>query len=362
MRVPEIESHLRKIIPVIFPSFSTDWISISSAVVASNVMTLTASNSYSVGDSVIISGLTYENTISSVTLNLPENKAIVQMADVHEFTEDFSDTLIISGATETEWNNTFDILQVLDRYRVEIRTSPAITVEPTGTPVVEEINLPRYNRLFSVTAATVSNFSVAVVNAPDGSLVVTADAQTIALNKVNVSSSVDFERVIKSYTKQKVTTVWIFVIAGATASSRSRDNKTDFDQSFQVGEERIIRTQDNFSIFAFYPTFDKVTAVEAQDTARNELRQALISSLVGFVPSSLLASSSDMIYYIADGIETYNSSYYVHRYDFAVNVNITPNDTFINDSYAVRKITTSYIDEDSRENIATDLLDFTEVN
>lgn len=359
MRIPEIESHLRELIPVIYPSFSSDWISISSAAVSSDTMTLTASNSYVVSDNVIISGFTYKNTISSVTLSLSVNTAIVQMAAVHEFTESFSETLIISGATETEWNDTFEILQVLDRYRVEIRTSTAITGEPTGTPVVEEINLPRYNRLFSVTAATTATFTVAVINAPDGTL--SGTGQVIALNKVNISSSVDFDHVINSYTKQDIDTVWIYIVAGATSSSKSRDTNTDFDQSFQSGEARIIRTQDNFSIFAFYPAFNKTTAVEAQDTARNELRQALISSLVGFIPSSLLASSSDEIYYIADGIEDYNTSYYVHRYDFAVNVNITQDDTYIADSYAVRKIQTSYIDEDSREDIAVDNIDFTEI-
>jgi len=361
MRVQEIEKHLREKLPVVYPSYSTDWAPITAAVVSSNLMTLTAANSYSVSDSVIITGLTYENSISSVALNLQFNRAIVNMAAVHEFTEEFQPDLTISGANEIEWNSTFKIISVPSRYQVEIEISPAITTEPTGTPVVEEINLPRYNSLFTVTNATTSTFEVATVNAPDGSLVVAAGAQTIALNNVNVSSDIDFERILDAYTRQKKDKVWIFVIAGATASSRSRDNKTDFDQSFQTGEDRIIHTQDNFSIFALYPTQQDVSAVEAQDAARNELRQALFSLLVGFVPSSLLTSKSDMIYYIADGVETYNASFYVHRYDFAVNVNITINDTYVGDSYAVRKIESEYINEETGNSIGTDKIDFTEV-
>lgn len=360
MRIQEIESHLREKLPVAYPSYSSDWISISSAVVASNLMTLTAPNTFSVSDSVIITGLTYENSISSVALNLPINKAIINMAAVHEFTEDFQQDLIISGANESEWNDIFKIVSVPSRYQVEIEISPAITTEPTGAPVVEEINLPRYNSLFTVTNATATDFEVATVNAPDGSLILSG-AQAISLNKVKVSSDVDFERILDVYTKQMTGTVWTFVVAGATASSRSRENKTDFDQSYQTGENRIIHTQDNFSIFSFYPSQSFVSAVAAQDNARNELRQALLGLLVGFVPSSLLTAKSNMIYYIADGVETYNASFYVHRYDFAVNVDITPNDTYVGDSYAVRKITSDYVNEETGNNIATDLIDYTEI-
>lgn len=360
MRIPQIESHLRQRLPVIYPSFTDEWLSITSANVASDVMTITATNTLSVNDQVIITGLIYENSINTVTLNLEDNRAVVFLADVHEFTEVFSETLIISGANESEWNDTFNILSVISRFEVEIQISPAITGEPTGSPVVEEIELPRYNSLFPVVTASGLSFTVDVINAPDGSL--SGTGEFIKLNDIKVSSDVDFQRIQDAaYTKQERDVVWIFVIAGATGSSRSRDTKTDFDQSFQVGEERIIHTQDNFSVFAFYPTFKDVSAVEAQDTARNELRKALISLLVGFVPDSSLCSKSNMIYYIADGVETYNASYYVHRYDFAVNVNITQDDTFIEDSYAVRKIETSYIDEDNLLEIANDKIDFTEV-
>lgn len=361
MRVQEIEKHLREKLPVVYPSYSKDWAPIAAAVVSSDLMTLTAVNTYSIDDSVIITGLLYENSISSVALNLQFNRAIIETADVHEFTEDFKPDLTISGANESEWNNTFKIVSVPGRFQIEIEISPAITTEPTGTPVVEEINLPRYNSLFTVTNATSSTFEVATVNAPDGSLVVTAGAQSIALNKINISSDVDYERILEVYTKQMTGTVWTFVVAGATSSSRSRDNKTDFDQSYQTGEKRIIHTQDSFSIFSFYPSQEFISPVAAQDSARNELKAALLKLLVGFVPSSSLTSKSNMIYYIADGIEDYNKSFYVHRYDFAVNVNITQDDTYVGDSYAVRKIESNYINEETGNNIGTDLIDFVEV-
>lgn len=360
MRIPEIESHLREKLPVIYPSFSDNWLSISAATVSSNVMTLTVANTFSVDDKVIISGLIYHNPISFVTLNSIVDKAIIKMSEVHEFTEGFSEELTISGANESGWNDTFEILSVPSRYEVEIKINTSITTEPTGAPLVEEINLPRYNQLFTIAAATATDFQVTTVNATDGALFGSGEA--ILLNSVNISSDVDFERVLNSaYTKQDRDTVWLFVIAGATASSRSRENKTDFEQSFQEGESRIIRTQDNFSVFSIHPTFQDVSAVQAQDIARNELRQALVSLLVGFVPSSVLTSNSDMIYYVADGIETYNGSYYIHRYDFAVNVNITPDDTYVADSYAVRKINSTYIDQESKFEIAEDKIDFTEV-
>lgn len=323
-------------------------------------MTLTVANTLSVGDKVVINGLIYNNAIASVSLNLPNNTAIIETADVHEFTDDFKETLDISGANESEWNNTFKILSCIDRYKIEIQISGAITSEPTGPAVVEEIDLPRYNTLFEVTAATASDFAVAVVNAPDG--VLFGSGEFIELNKVNVSSDVDFDRILNfAYTKQEVDTVWIFIVAGATGSSRSRDSDTDFDQTYQIGEKRIIHTQDNISVFAFYPTFKEVSAVQAQDNARNELKNALIRLLVGFVPDSSLCAPSNMIYYIADGIETYNASYYVHRYDFAANVDITDDDTYLPDSFAVRKITSNYVNEESGNQIASDLIDFTEV-
>lgn len=351
---------MREKLPVIYPSYSTDWNTGTSASVSSDVMTIaTASNIPSVNDEVIITGLTYNNAINSVTTNLPALTAIIVCDGVHEYTEGFSTEVIISGANEAEWNDTFEIVSVPSRYEVQIKINTDISGSPTGSPVAQEINLPRYNSLFTVSAVSGAGFSVPVINAPDGTLI--GSPEYILLNNVNVSSDIDLERIMNAYTKQSIDKVWIFLIAGATLSSRSREGNTDFDQSFKVGEDRIIHTQENLSVFAIFPTFTKVSAVQYQDMARNDLRQALLNLLVGYVPSSSLCSPSDMIYYVADGVETYNASYYIHRYDFAVNVDITQDDTYVADSFAVRKITSNYIDEDTEEIRSTDLIDYTEI-
>jgi len=362
MRIPDIEQHLRENLPVAYPSFSGDFKAGTSASVSSNVMTVVSAQDLpAINDDVIITGLTYQNTINSVTMNLSatSQSAIIDVAEVHEFTEGFNTEVTITGATEPEWNDTFNIISVPSRYQIEIECSNAITGEPTGSPLVNELDLPRYNSRFTVTAVNSVDFEVSTVNAPDGSLIGTPSY--INVNDVCVSSDVDLARIFDAYTVQPIDKLWLFVIAGATTSSRDRSNDTDFERTFQEGDSRIIHTQENISIFAIFPAQDKVSAVQGQDIARNDLRNAILSLLVGYIPDSSLTSKMNMMYYIADGIETYNSSYYIHRYDFACNVNITNCDTYIADSYAVRKINSDYINEDTGRIIAQDQIDYTKL-
>jgi len=211
MKILELENHIRETIAIVYPQFTDSWKDATSASVVNDVMTVNAVTDLKAGDEILLRDLVYNNPVSSIVISEDLNHALITTTEVHEFTLGFKPTITLSGSNEAEWNDTFEIVSIPDRFTIQISIVESIDNPPTGSTVVEEPDLPRYNSTQTVVSVVAGvSFDVDVINSPDTTL--TGVPQYILINDVCVSSVLTMDELLRAYTKQKTDKLFLFVV------------------------------------------------------------------------------------------------------------------------------------------------------
>jgi len=341
MRIREIEYQLRTYIPLHTDKF-VSWSSVVSYSVSTNIATIqtTLSHGLSVGDIVHLRDVIFPNPITSLTQSQGVGTAILQHDT--DFTFPNSETITISGANEADYNGTFNIISIPDRQTINFDIPFTAPVTATGSPVSEEVNLLRYNGLFQVVSIpTATTFTIAV----DGpNFIALSGVEFYNIADVRIVGEISEERMLNSYTNQDIDVWWMFIVASTSNVSKNKDIATDFDFSYSQGDYIRQQVQESFTLYVVVPSQDTITTVDDQDICRNELKLSIINSIVGFFPLKLYRNSYEGVYYESDSISTYNTSYYIHAYNFSTTVNLASPDTFVPNSIAIKTIEFNHID------------------
>lgn len=361
MKLLELETQLRTILPTLTDRF-TDWIDISSYIVSSGVATIVTSSPHglSVSDEVNIDGVVFPNIVTSLTSSLGI-AALTTAIPMDANNKGLFPTVEVSGADQSDYNGTKNILTYEDRKNLTydiIRTPPPVT-PATGTILMLESNLTRYNGIFTVTGVTdTTTFTIAVQDIAD--FTASGTIRIADKNKHRIAAIMDLTKIEDDYTEKSQANWWLFVAMNDISTvSKDRGIGADFNTRVQYGEEYKQQTQEEFTIAVFAPTAEEGSPIEIKDECTNEIRRDIIATMCSVVPNKLFTNNYSAITFQSDQTFGYNRATYVHRYDFATTVDLITTDTFIPPSIALNSIETTYVDQENREQVnATDRNDF----
>lgn len=256
----------------------------------------------------------------------------------HDMTENAGFDVQIEGATEPEFNGTFDLHRVLNRRTIQFMVDDSGPLTATGSPLLLSGSSPlqQYNGLREITAVpTTTTFEYEVT---DSTLFTPASGTIVAKTLPRVSSAVDIERVIASYTKQPKGNGWLFVVLGDGVANKSRRIDTDNTDNIQQGNyfnQRLIQT---VQLFVILPASDEIAGSAARDRCEELLSPICQSVLTARFPS-LVENSNNPLMITGHGAERYNTAIYVHQYAFEANLQMGPSDIFVpTDDVAFRDI------------------------
>lgn len=356
MKLAPIVALLQKELPNYSPLF-TDSLEASLAW-AGAVVTATFKQPHglAIGHEATLSGVREDVDIASMTRNSTagDTQAVLVTTQVHDHTfRDSSNTSLpinpltrngqvtISGATEADWNGTFDVDPdgldgaIPDRNTINIIV-PAYVAQATsvtGTPVLHAAYSPfaSLNRAITVTRADELSIDF---NMPTVHIGQPQPSGTILVNsRPRISSAVTVRKALDHYTKLEDGKLWAYVVLGDVTSGTSRENDSDAvaEQRRGTWQQRLLQPM---SVLVVFPASSSTTGSDERDQAE-DIRSAFLSSLLGAeletgLATDLQAAGSagkPQLQYQGDGVFVYDGALLVHEYSFIQTATIGNRDT-----------------------------------
>ena len=336
MRASDIVNHLSVVLPKFVDDFTTN-VSVSSLTRSASTVTATTSAAHglSVGQAVNVRGAQTPIEIDSITRVGPI-ATMITLTD-HDITENAGYDVQITGATEAEFNGTFNLLSVPNRRTITFQVADSGAVTATGSPLLLNGSnvFDSYNGLVQVTATpSATTFDYEITSTPYSPASGTITAKTAP----RISSAVDFDRLLDAYTKQVPGDAWLFVVLGDSVADKSRRIDADSTDNIQAGHyfnQRLIQSVD---FYVFLPTSGEISGREARDRAE-ELFRPICQSILGYKLPSLVENTNNPLMVTGHGSQAYNSAFYVHRYAFEATLQLGPTDIYTpDDDVAFRDI------------------------
>jgi hypothetical protein len=258
----------------------------------------------------------------------------------HDLTENYIITTVdINGATEAEFNGTFNILNIPNRKTITFTMADAGPTTATGSPLLLNGSsyLQQYNGLHQVTSVpTTTTFTYEVA---DSTLFTPPQGTIIARTNPRISGAISVERVIDAYTKQVADDWWLFAILDDVIASKNRNIDTDAVDNQQRGNEFRQQIVQPFTLMAVTPANNEIAARAARDTAEELFRPICQSILFSKMDSELYVGAQNPIQFVDHGFLAYNTAFYAHGFNFQATADITFDDTIgFDDDVAFRDI------------------------
>ncbi len=314
-------------------------------------VTTSTDHGLSVGNLVNIVDVKAPNTITSLTA--VGNVATAATADPHDLTElppgsTLSNTVEITGATESEYNGELEIVSVPDRNTFSYRLLVDATVSPaTGSPTLLQFFDRRgFNGrhiVTSVVSTTVFEYTLtSFIPLQDG-------VGGVIRMRHRITRAESIESAEATYSRQNNTELWCYAVLDNTESSKDRDISTDAGQEKATGLDARQRIIFNASLFVFFPATQSIRGGAERDDASSVIMADIISSIVGArLPTGLTEYTWSAVTYNGDNKNEYVHAYYVHQYDLQQTVDITGCDRLpVSDTVALQQIDFSIFDEPS---------------
>jgi len=326
LRAVDIVNQLAVYLPTFADDFTTQ-ISVTSLTRSGTTVTATtaAAHGLAVGSQANINGAETPIAVTSIT-RTGIMAEMVTSAD-HDITENAGFDVQISGATEAEFNGTFELLTVPNRRTIRFLVADSGPTSATGSPLLLNGSnvFQSYNGLRSIAAVpTTTSFQYEV---SDTSLFTPATGTIVAKTSPRISAAVDFERLLESYTKQQVDEAWLFVVLGDSVADKNRSIDTDSTDNIQRGNYYNQRIIQNIQFFVFLPTSAEIAGRSSRDRCE-ELLKPICNSVLGHSFPSLLENTNNPLMLSSHGAQAYNGAFYAHQYSFEATLQLGPSDIF----------------------------------
>ena len=325
MRALDIVSRLSSSLPLRTNKFTKD-VPVLSLTRAGTIITATCDEQHSLkpGDVAVIVGSFVPIVASTLTRTGAVGQVI--LATRHDLTPTANKTVIFSGANESEFNGTFNIIGITDNQTITFEMVDSGPLLATGSPVLEngESVLRQYDGAYEV-LETPSDSSFTFTNSVAG----LADpiGTIIARVKPRISATATVDRIIQVYTEQKADNFWMFVVLEDVVASKSRQIRSDAVDNLTRSTEFRQQIIQPFSIYVLIPTVDSESGREARDDAEDLFRSICQAILFAQFPSGLYASELGAVQFVSHGTFNYDSAVYVHAYGFQQVVDLYFEDT-----------------------------------
>jgi hypothetical protein len=325
MKASDIVSQLSVLLPQLTDKFTTD-VGVFSVTRSGTNMTVVCSEQHGleVGQAFAIVGSDVPIPISSLT-RLGTVGTLVTSTS-HDLTNAVAETIRITGATESEFNDTFTVTNIENRTTITFVMADSGATSATGSPILRdaESKLRDYNTIYNVDDVidpVTFMFSHAVTGLPD------PDGNFTLRIKPRISSGLNIERISAAYTESQLDSYWAFVVLGAANVSQSRLVESDALDNQQRNSSFRQQMIEPFTVFVFIPVEDEIAARHSRDEASDLLRPLLRSLLFSKLSTGLYADVLNPVQFVGHDAFSYDTSVYVHQYNFQQVAEIYEEDT-----------------------------------
>jgi len=332
MKARDIESRLQDELPQLTNRFTRE-VSLVSIIPSGTTATATTSAAHgkSVGDLVYVIGAFAPVVITSITR--VGTTATVITSTNHDLTENFFDTITIDGATESEFNGTFDFKltgKVLNRKKFTFQVADSGPTSSTGSPVLVNPGSPfGYNgklTLTGVPSATSFTYDLTLALTEPANV----DTASVVLG-LRIYSAITPERAKEVFESSDVSgdELVAIIVVGDITASRSRSSLNDGVDSGGVSGDNRQQILNPYNVFMFQKVTDTTSAADQRDTMDDMVR-FVIRSLVGWAPkSNYNVDSGNVSRFVNAGVDEYTRALYVHGVEFQLIEEITSGDLAI---------------------------------
>lgn len=326
MKSKDIVNQLAVVLPSLVDDFTTQYNVVS---LTSSGTTATATTDIDhnlvVGKQVNVTGAQTPIVITSI--DRVGIVATLITATDHDMTENAGFDVQIDGATESEFNGTFELLSVWNRRTITFLVDDSGPLSATGSPLLLNGSSPyqSYNGLKELTAIPSANSFEYELG---GAVFSPASGTIIAKTNPRISAAVSFDRLLDAYTNQLPDNAWLFVVLGDAIASKNRNIDTDSTDNLQAGNyfnQRIIQTVD---VYVFIPTSDEIAGTNARDRCE-ELLKPICNSILAVKFPSLVENNNNPLMLTGHGIQAYNKAFYAHQFSFESTIQLGPSDVFV---------------------------------
>lgn len=330
MLISEIIAQLQTELPK-YTDFFTDNVDITLLTRAGSTVTAQTSTShnYKTGNFVNICNSKSSNPLVSLTQQNGLATAVTSLA--HDKTEGFVGNgeislATISGANEAEYNGTFDIVNVPNRFSFTYRVPLTTPAAATGSVVLEEGNVSfrTYNGLYQITSTPTANtftYELDSGNEPTSPAVVSGNCKS----NHRISGGADLDVLVASYNQNQrlPNDFWAFVDLDATVASKDRQDNTDFIHTNIPNADKRQFIIQNFHIYIFAPAINGIANREVRDTMQL-LFPAINKAVLNFVfPSEYASGTQYGAAFLQHGPAIFESPFYVHDFQYQQRADLT---------------------------------------
>lgn len=325
MRASDVVTQLAVLLPQLTNAFTTE-VAVRSLARSGTTVTATCDDPHNLepGHGVNISGAVVPIPISDLSRSGTTGTLVTSTA--HDLTEAVAPTVEIEGANEAVFNDTFDVIEVVNRKTITFTMADAGATSGTGSPVLlgAESALRNYNTLYQVLETpTPTKFtfvhSVTSLPNPVGTLV--------ARIRPRISVAVTPDRAVDSYTKQGVGEFWLFVVLEDVFASKDRGTMSDAVAFQGRGAEFRQQVVQPFSLYLFVPVSSSLSGQSGRDQAEDLFRPICKSLLFSRFDSGLYSENQGTVQFVSHGTFRYDSATYIHAFSFQQVVDLTFEDT-----------------------------------
>ena len=353
MKYSEIIGQLRQWLPF-FTDYFSDTLTSVDAVNNAGTVTITLNGAIptgtKVGDQVAITNALESVNVASVTDD-GNGTITIGTETKHDYTSDIDGQQI--RITGTGYDETFTLLYVPNRFTLDLKDDGQAL--PAVTAIVNQANVTTFSGTRTITAIDLNAPSITYLVSPLAGNIIQEGIKVGFLNRI--SGVITPELMTDSYTAQSTgNKLWLFVIMGAPAANKSRTNGNDAVDTLQTNQDFRQTLIFNFSIYVVIPSKGEtnldVSGMKERDLVE-DLRRPLFKALLGWKPTVDLSSyGTNSIVYAGEAPYDFpNKAYYIHRFNFQWNADLTSDDTYLSidnttafrDIYLTQEINTNAI-------------------
>jgi hypothetical protein len=307
------------------------------------------------GQTVAIVGTTTPVYIDAGTFSRIGALATFQTVTDHDLTLSALDRLnggkviSIAGASEPEFNGTFELAEVPNRRTLIIHVADSGPTAVTGSPLVVEGGVSAYNGVFQALAVTPDTFEIALPWAPDTDPAVTsAKVQT----GIRIGAVLDIGLYLRDlYTAEAIGANQLVVQLGDVIKSKNRSELTDAaDSTFGNAQHNPVFVQ-SFAVYIIQNTTNVLDAAGARDTVESEYAPAVLRSLeraqftTGFTYDyGQVTCTGHGVFAYDDPTQGKNRAIYVHEITFEQLAQATRADVYSEQfSVAMRDVSFTFL-------------------
>lgn len=342
MKAFDIVLQLRNELPK-YTNLFGDMDSVLSLTRTGSLVTATTTNPHGLitGETVVISGAL--TPIQIVSLTQTNNIATAITLSPHDFTDNYTTEVLVEGAVSPLYNGLHKFVHQPNRRTFEYVVDGNPPSPDPGTEIYVLEHLKQgYNGAHVVTVIDETSFSYEIESSPGSP----ARGDIFFSSKFRISAAISINRVIESYTPQVFNQLWLFVILGPTASSKSRFIETDNTDVINPGVDYRQRLINTVYLYVVGNSENEISGAAIRDLMQDLLSPIFKSILRVHFPSGLSDRTNFGVVFVGHDIQEYRYPYYIHQFTFENTYDVTNPDTVDTDnSVAFRNIKLNFLNK-----------------